>query len=293
MPPSSDRPFEARLGGSVPTTLNGWADLFLPNTLPVLRSSAHAIEDLRANEDSVDAHLLSETLSQDPLMVVKVMAHVANARRHREGTDPETLTAALVMLGITPFFRAFGQQLVVEEMLAAFPEALEGFQAVLRRSHRAARFALCFAVQRMDHDAAVLHEAALLHDFVELLMWLRAPELSAEVARRQRADPSLRTAEAQMAVFNIRLPELQHLLMLRWRLPRLLIDVTDDTREAVSVQARCVMLAIRLARHTAKDWGNPAVEDDVKAIGSLLNLLPQHAETLVRDIDDAGPWEQE
>lgn len=287
MPPSSERPFELRFDGSVPTTLSGWADQFIPGSLPVLRGSACAIEELRANEDAVDAHLLSEALSQDPLMVVKVMAHVANMRRHREGTDPETLTAALVMLGITPFFRAFGPQLDVEQLLGGFPEALEGFQAVLRRSHRAARFALCFAVQRMDHDAAVLHEAALLHDFVELLMWLRAPELSADVARRQRADPALRTADAQMAVFNIRLPELQHVLMLKWRLPRLLVDVTDDTLEAISVQARSVVLAIRLARHTARDWNNPAIADDIRDVGNLLNLSPQHAEALVRDIDEA------
>lgn len=291
MPHPSESPFELHLGGPVPTTLEGWADQFVPACLPVLRGSASALEELRANEDAVDAHLLSETLSQDPLMVVKVMAHVASARRHREGTDPETLTAALVMLGITPFFRSFGPQSVVEETLGAVPGALEGFQAVLQRSHRAAQFALCFAVQRMDHDAAVLHEAALLHDFVELLMWLRAPKLSSEVARRQQLDHSLRTADAQLAVFNIRLQELQHMLMLRWRLPRLLIDVTDDTRESISIQARSVVLAIRLARHTAKGWENPAIADDIRDIGNLLNLSPQHADALVRDIDGVASRE--
>lgn len=289
MSASSDHPMETGANAPVPTSLTGWADLFVPSSLPVLRSSACAIEEMRANEDAVDAHLLSEALSHDPLMVVKVMAHVAKVRSHREGSDPETLTAALVMLGITPFFAAFKPQLDVEQLLVSDSEASFGFGEVLRRSHRAARFALSFAVQRMDHDAAVLHEAALLHDFVELLMWLRAPKLSAEVLRRQRADPSLRTAEAQESVFGIRLPELQHLLLLRWRLPRLLIDVTDDTRESVSLQARSVVLAIRLARHTATDWENPAIADDVRDIGRLLNLSPVHAEALVRDIDEVGP----
>ena len=39
-----------------------------------------------------------------------------------------------------------------------------------------------FAAHRMDHDAAVLHEAALLHDFAELLLWVRAPALALEIA---------------------------------------------------------------------------------------------------------------
>ena len=45
-------------------------------------------------------------------------------------------------------------------------------------------FALAFAVHRMDHDAPVIHAAALLHDFAELLLWLHAPVLSLIVVNR-------------------------------------------------------------------------------------------------------------
>lgn len=244
-----------------------------------------ALEELRLNEDAVDAHLLGESFSNDPLMILKVLSFVAQLRRGHEGSEPETLTSALVMLGISPFFRAFGSQMDLEGRLCRRPAALAGARRVLDRGHRAARFALAFAVQRMDHDAAVLQEAALLHDFVDLLMWIHAPELCIELDRRQQADPTLRTADAQADIFGVRLPELQHKLMLHWRLPQLLIDVTDDSRESKSSQARTVVLAIRLARHTAIDWHNPGVADDVREIASLLHMAVQPTADLLRDVD--------
>lgn len=268
-----------------PGGLSAWAGLFDVDALPVLESSALALEELRAHEDDVDAHLLAETFAHDPLMTLKVLAHVARLRAHREGSDPETVTAALVMLGITPFFRAFGPQSTIETALAGINGAIGGLQSVLRRSHRAARFALAFAVQRLDRDAAVIHDAALLHDFAELLLWLRAPELAAEMARRQAADSALRSATVQRMVLRVELPELQHELMLRWRLPRLLTEITDDHREASSIQARNVILAIRLARHTASDWENAALADDVRDIAALLNLGYEPTLSLLKDID--------
>ena len=268
-----------------PDHVNAWAACFDAARLPILRSSAVAIEEMRGNEDAVDAHLLAETLAHDPLFTLKVLAHVAHLRRGRDGTDAETLTAALVMLGITPFFRDFGPQPTVEEELAAYPAALGGFRAVLDRSHRAARFALAFAVQRMDHDAAVIREAALLHDFADLLVWLRAPALAGEIMRRQREDGALRSLVVQAEVLNIGLPDLQQALMQKWRLPRILIDIADDNRESVSAQARTVLLAIRLARHTARDWDNPALADDVRDIAELLHMGTEPTLALLHDID--------
>ena len=278
--------FGAGLTGRAPGSVAEWAACFNAGSLPVLRSSALAIEELRANEDAVDAHLLGETLADDPLFTLKVLAHVAQLRRGREGTDAETLTAALVMLGIPPFFRHFGPQLCVEDHLAAQPEALAGLQAVLHRSYRAARFALAFAVHRMDHDATVIREAALLHDFAELLMWLHAPALALEIQRRQAVDGQLRSAAVQRELLNVELPQLQHALMQKWGLPTLLVDIADDQRQAVSVQARNVLLAIRLSRHTAQSWDNPALGDDIRDIAALLNMAPEPTLALLRDLDD-------
>lgn len=271
-----------------PRDVAGWADRIDVDSLPIRRSTALALEAYRANEDAVDAHSLGEAIAGDPLMTLKLLAHVGRLQ-HRRGrdSDAETAISALVLMGIPPFFRQFGPQDAVEDWLADQPEALEGFQAVLHRSRRAADFALGFAVHRMDHDASVIHAATLLHDLAELLLWLRAPELMQTIALRQRADATLRSADVQLAVLNIRLPQLQHELMRRWRMPALMVALTDDEQQAQKVQVRNVMLAVRLARHSAHGWDNAALPDDLHDIATLLNLTLEPATRLVHEID--GP----
>ena len=274
-------PFIAR----APRDVSGWAALFDYRQLPVLASTALALEDLRLVEDEVDAHLLAQTVASDPLMTLKLLAHVAALRRGREGSDVETVTEALVMLGISPFFRAFQDLPTVEDRLAPLPEALHGFQCVLQRAHRAARFAIGFAVHRMDHDAAVLHEAALLHDFVELLLWLRAPQLALQIEQRQATEPDLRTVAVQRELLNVDLADVQHALMLAWRLPSLLVQINDDHAKQLTPQARNVQLAVRVARHSAHGWHNPALPDDVRDIADLLRLGTEPTTRLLAEID--------
>lgn len=267
-----------------------WAARFDPMALPVLAETAQMLEVWRANEDAVDAHLLSQSVVRDPLMTLKVFAHSAHVARRRswddERGDAETVTAALVMLGIGPFFRDFGPQAVAENWLQEMPQALDGFKAVLRRSHRAAEFALAFAVHRLDHDAAVLHDAALLHDFAELLLWLHAPSLALAVAQRLRAQPGLRSAQAQRECLNVELPALQQALMQAWRLPSLLVRISGE-RHVEDPQVRNVQLAIRVARHSANGWDDPALPDDIRDIGALLQLGTEPVHRLLREIDEA------
>jgi HD-like signal output (HDOD) protein len=270
-----------------PRDVAGWVACFDPAELPVLADTAEMLEALRSNEDAVDARLLAETVSADPLLTLKLLAHVARLQHRRDpdrGSDTETVTAALVLLGIGPFFRTFGPQPTVEDALADQPEALAGFRAVLKRSHRAANFAIGFAVHRMDHDAPVIHEAALLHDFGELLLWLRAPALALAIAHAQAADPTLRSASVQAEVLNTELLDLQHALMVAWRLPELLVHISDD-KHADSDQVRNVLLAIRVARHSAGGWDNAALPDDVSDVAELLHLGNDPALRLLREID--------
>jgi len=268
-----------------PRSLAAWVACFEPALLPVLAATAQTLEALRAVEDEVDAHLLAETVGADPLMMLKLLSHVAQLRRGRDGSEPETATEALVMLGIPPFFRAFGVQDTPEQRLADWPEALAGFSKVLRRSHRAADFSIGFAVHRLDHDAAVLHEAALLHDFAEMLLWLQAPGLALNIQRLQQADPALRSAQAQRQVLGIELAELQHALMTRWGLPALLVQITDDHSLQPTIQVRNVQLAIRVARHSAAGWDNPALPDDIREIAQLLQLNTDTTQRLLQGID--------
>lgn len=262
----------------------GWLAAFDRREIPILAATADAIEEMRGNEDAVDAHLLADSMAADPLVTLKLLRHVAQLRRGRDQAEAETATEALVMLGITPFFRDFGPQPTVEQRLAGQPEALRGLRQVLRRAHRAARFALGFAVHRQDHDAALLHEAALLHDFAEMLLWCHAPGLALAIAGWQQAEPGLRSADAQRALLHIQLADLQQALMKAWRLPELLVQISDDHHSHLA-QVRNVQLAIRLARHSARGWDNPALPDDVDEIASLLNLGTQPTLHLLHDLD--------
>ena len=268
-----------------PRDVAAWSALFDLQRLPVLESTAAALEEMRVMEDGVDAHMLADAVVSDPLMTLKLLAHVAHLRRGRDGGEVETVTQALVMLGIPPFFRAFGPQQTPQAWLAGQPEALAGFEAVLSRSHRAARFAMGFAVHRMDHDAPVIHEAALLHDFAELLLWLHAPALALQIAGLQAADNTLRSAVAQQAVLNTDLAALQHALMLAWRLPSLLVRITDNHSKEPTSQVRNVLLAIAVARHSALGWDNAALPDDVRSVAALLHLSQDAALRLLREID--------
>ncbi|MBL8332460.1 MAG: histidine kinase, partial [Rubrivivax sp.] len=84
---------------------------------------------------------------------------------------------------------------------------------------------------------------------------------------------------------NIRLPQLQHELMRRWRMPTLMVALTDDEQQAQKVQVRNVTLAVRLARHSALGWDNAALPDDLHDIAALLNLTVEPATRLVHEID--------
>jgi len=264
--------------------LEAWVAHFQQAEIPVMGNTADALEAMRANEDEVDANLIGEMVADDPLMTLKVLAYAAAHRPPRLLTDVETVTAAVVLMGISPFFGAFGAQPIIEDRLANEPEAQQGLNDVMRRAHRAAHFALAFAVHRMDHDAAVIYEAALLHDFAEMLLWCHAPALALRLRAAQKADPTLRSHVAQTNLLNVNLADLQQALMKAWALPELLIRITDD-RHAEHPSVQNVVLAIRLARHTAEDWDNAAIPDDIVALSELLNLSLAATLKFVRELD--------
>lgn len=284
LPPPLDRPL---------ADVAAWVAWLADVPIPILQSTAQELAwlaDAEERRGDVDAHQLCEPIERDPLMCLSVLASASRLHAHRPADrqgGSETITAALVMMGIGPFFREYAEPPTVEARLAGHSGAQDGLSRVLRRAHRAADFALGFAVHRMDDDAGVIKLAALLHDFAEMLLWCHAPTLALEVQARQAADPALRSAAVQKDVLNAELTAVAQALMKRWALPELLVRMNDDN-QAADPQVRTVQLAVRLARHTEdpkRGWNNPAVPDDLEAIGSLLNLSRGAAEKLVRDID--------
>ena len=272
-------------GRRLPGDAAGWVALWRDAELPVLAESAAQLEEFREHEDDVDARILSEAFAADPLMRLKLLVYTSRRASSRRLTDAETVTAALVMTGIGPFFRAFGPQPEVTQWLAGQAPAQAGLGAVLRRARRAAGFAFGFALQRGDDDAALIHEAALLHDFAEMLLWCHAPALALEITRRQQADPTLRSARVQLELLNAELADVQQGLMKAWRLPELLVRISDD-RHADTAQVKNVLLAIRLARHTARGWDNAALPDDVHELSALLNLGTEPTLKLLHELDE-------
>lgn len=275
-----------------PTDLAAWTTWFRDAPIPVQARTADELALLAKAEEvrgDVDAHQLADSVGRDPLMALKLLATVSQAHRarHAEGgrSGPETVTAALVIMGVSPFFQAFDASPMVEDVLAGQPQALSGLKAVVLRAHRAANFAVGFAVHRMDESAAVLQLAALLHDFAEMLLYCHAPALALEIEARQRADASMRSASVQREVLGVDLAALQQALMRAWSLPAILVRIADDAH-AEHPQVRSVELAIRLARHSQNGWNNAALPDDFGDVAKLLNLSPAAAETLVREIDD-------
>ena len=264
--------------------LSVWTHHFLQAEIPVLASTSQALEALRAIEDDVDAAMLARVIDADPLLSIKYLAHAASRRRGRDATETETVLSSLVMTGVLPFFNQFGLQPTVEERLQDLPHALEALQALMHRARRAGNFALAFAVHRGDTDAAVIHQAAFLHDFAEMLMLCHAPTMELQIRDALQADPTLRTAKAQRDVLNIELDDLRQELFKRWSLPQLLVRISDD-KHMDHANVLCVQLAVRLARHSMAGWDNAAIPDDIEAIAKLLNALPRVALAFVKKVD--------
>ncbi|MBL8383554.1 MAG: HDOD domain-containing protein [Burkholderiales bacterium] len=250
-----------------------WVEYLAQVEIPVLPRTASAIASLAAQEDTIDAQSIAAVVVRDPLMCVKLFRHLAELRRGRQVSDVENVTGCVVMMGIPPFFRAFADLAVVPLAPQAAAAGRSGLAAVLKRAQRASAYASEWAVWRNDLDAEIIGVAALLHEFTEMLLWHVAPALAARVEALLAANPGMRSIEAQQLVYNTGVNALQHALMLRWRLPELLIRITDESC-AEDPRVRNVNLAVALARHSAAGWSNAALPDDYEAVGRLLNVSP-------------------
>jgi len=274
-----------------PPDLAGWTAALRARPIPLLASSLASLALLAEAEEArgnVDAHRIDVAIDDDPLATLWVLELAARQRHVRQVTPAETVTAAVMMLGIGRFFAATQGVPVVEELLDEQPRAQDGLQAVLRRAHRAARFALGFGIHRMEPDVTLLRVAALLHDVTEMLLWCHAPTLIGEVAARLQSDPTLRSEAVQREVLNVSLIDLEQSLLRAWHLPERLLRLTDDHAEGIALvqpQRRLVKLSVQLARHTQSGWDNAALPDDIEELVQLLNLSPMAVRTLLGELD--------
>jgi HDOD domain len=258
--------------------LNAWVRFFATADIPVFAHTAAALETLRPADEELSEALspaqLGAVVDADPLMTVKLMAHVASRKRRQDDSAlPETVLSMIVLTGVAPFFRQFGPQPTVEDWLQDQAEALKAVEGLRLRSERAGRFALAFAVHRADPDAPVIRQMACLQDFVAMLMWCHAPVLMLQIRAAQQADAALRSAHIQKQVLNVELEALRQALLQHWQVPDL--------------HVRSVQLAAKLARHTEQGWDNAAVPDDIEDIAQLMNANTRVTLAYVKKVDQA------
>jgi HD-like signal output (HDOD) protein len=254
--------------------IDAWVLLFSNNTLPVLRVTKRRLDELREHIDDVDARELSRIIVQDPMMTARVFAFTQSFGSRSLQRDITTVASAVMMIGVEPFFNNFDDLPTIEGMLKGEDRhALLGVLQIIRRAQRAADYAQEWAVWRNDVNMEEVRIAALLHDLAELLVWSFAPSLGLEIHAQQLAHPDLRSSDAQRNTLGMTFQEIQEALCQAWHLPELLQKLINEN--SGNLRERNVSLAVRLARHSAHGWDNPALPDDYIDIGQLLNITPE------------------
>ncbi len=250
-------------------SIESWVSYLNQADLPVLKRTARELARLRENEENVNGRHIAAVILHDPLMTLRVLAHIETNRRHTQTADITTIDHAVMMIGVTPFFQKFESLPLLEDQLAEHPQAMVGLFRVIARARQASLYARDWAALRHDLDADEITAAALLHDTAEILIWCFAPTLMISIRAMQQENPGMRSADAQQAVLGIHLLDLQLALARAWHLPQLLQQLMDD-EHAEHPRVRNVALAVSLARHSANGWDNPALPEDIAGIVKLI-----------------------
>lgn len=255
--------------------IDDWLVLFSNNSLPVLRVTKRRLLEMREDIDQVDVRELARVILQDPIMTVRVLAFIQPMRARSLQSDITTIASALLIAGIEPFFQQFNDLPTIEGLLDGVDRhAMLGVLQIVRRAQRAADYAQDWAIWRHDTCMEEVRIAALLHELAELLVWCFAPKLGLEIQAQQLAHPTMRSADAQRNTLGLSYQDIQVALCRVWQLPALLLTLIDDDNSE-QPRVRNVSLAVRLARHSAHSWDDPALPDDYKDIGALLNITPE------------------
>lgn len=251
--------------------LEYWVAMLTHADLPVLKQTARELAELREDDKRLTANSVAEVIACDPLMTVKLLRYLQKHKHKIQTTEIVQVEQALLMLGLGTFFNKIAPQPLVEDMLQSHLVALPRTLRVVHRSHRASEYAKDWAVQQRDLHYEEVRVAALLHDLAEILMWCFAPDLMLEIRELRHKDSTMRSQSAQELVLGFNIHELQKELVVQWGLPQLLFNLMNDY-SSNSPRLRNVVLAVNLARHSARGWDDAALPDDYKDIGELLRM---------------------
>lgn len=254
---------------------NAWVEHFKEVELPILRLTASRLEELRDTAEVINTRTLANIIMHDPMMTLRVFRFMKENRSKSQNAEITTIERALVMIGTMKFFDSCQDLPIIEHQLKGHPKAMLGLLKVIARSRQASLWARDWALLRQNTRFEEIALAALLHEFVEILMYCFAPTLAIGARERLTANPSLRTRAVQEEIFGAPLPEIMRELIELWGLPELLMSLLDPA-DAEALNVRNVNLAVDLARHTANGWNDAALPDDFRAIEELLHIGHSH-----------------
>ena len=259
--------------------IDAWAGYFKDIELPVLRHTLQQLHELQNAATTINTRKLAAIVAQDPLMSLRVYRTLEQRRSRRQTADITTIERGLVMLGTQNFYDSLQSLPIIEQQLKGHPKAMLALLKVIHRSRNAARWARDWALLRQNVSFDEIGMAALLHDFVEILMWCFAPNLAGQARDIRLGQPQRRTSDIEETIFGARLPDIMLPLCQQWGLPPLLLALLSPASEE-STNLRNVRLAVDLARHTANGWNDAALPDDYRAIENLFHL--GHSQLLER-----------
>jgi HD-like signal output (HDOD) protein len=260
--------------------LNDWVNFIKQVEIPVLKQTAREIARLHEDEDKLSARALTGVILNDPMMVFKVLCYSQTHKGKQQVQDLLQVEQAIMMMGTATFFRELSPNLLVEDTLKGNLTALTHLLRLIKRAHRAAKFAGDWATHLADLHAEELCIAALLHDLSEMLMWCFAPEKMNTIFDLQQADKTLRSQAVQQEVLGFRLHDMQNELVEVFKLPPLLKQLMHD-ESANEHRVKNVLLAVNLARHSANGWDDAALPDDYADIAEFLRVDVERAKRII------------
>ncbi len=245
---------------------------FLSKTpIPVLKNTVRELESLKNDESKLSARAIAVIVLTDPFMMFRIISYAKTHQGKHQLQDLIQVEQAVLMMGTEAFYSNLLPAPSVEDQLKDNPLALIHLLRLIKRAHRAARYALEWAALRKDLHADDVRTAALLHDLAEMMMWCFAPDKMNMIFAMQQADSTLRSKVAQEQVLGFKLTDLQKALIEAFHLPQLLSKLMEN-ENSEDVRARNVALAVNLARHSANGWDNAALPDDYKDIAEFLHV---------------------
>lgn len=255
--------------------LENWPNFLSRQKLPILRATEKGIlweKEKYEMGDNADSRLLAKTILNDPVMTLHLLSFIHRLKAKNLRNEISTIQSALVMIGMEPFFNQFSEMETIESRFKHSPKALLNIFKIIQKAQRAADFAQNWAIRKNDLNLDEIRTAALLHPLAEILIGVFFPDALIHFLEMVKENPTARSRDLQQKVFGFTAFELQTLLNIHFRLPRLLQALMNEDEEKNSQRIKMVHLAIRLARHSANGWNDPALPDDYAAISEMLGV---------------------